>query len=69
MPKIIELPLGKIVWYKDLIVGVKGATLDEKYNKCEVYRIGENPFDYELIPYNYEMKEELEKTLAKMEAE
>lgn len=69
MPRIKDLPLGKIVWYKDLIVGVKGLTLDEKYNKCNTYAIGGNPYDYELIPYNYEMIEELEKALAEQEAE
>jgi hypothetical protein len=67
--KVKYLLLGKILWYKDLIVGVKGITLDTKYNECDSYRIGENPFDYELTPNTPEMKEELEKALAEQEAE
>lgn len=67
--KAKDLDMGKIVWYKDLILGVKDLTLDKKYYECNVYHIFGNKYDYELIPYNSEMKEDLEKALAEQEAD
>lgn len=54
-----DLGLGRIIWFGSLIVGITGATLDEKYNECEVYRLGGNPLDWELRPNSPEMEEEL----------
>lgn len=46
--KISELSKGSIVWYKDLVVGVKGLTLPSNYENYEATKIGENPYDYEI---------------------
>ena len=67
--KAKDLEIGCIVWYKDLIVGVKDITLDTKYYECEVSKIVGNRYDYELTPNTPEMKEELEKELAEQEDE
>lgn len=50
---IKDLPDGKIVWYKDLIVGIKGWTLEEKYgdifDSASCVQLG-NPYDVEINP-------------------
>ena len=67
--KAKDLEIGSIVWYKDLILGVKDITLDTKYNECEVSKIVGNRYDYELTPNSTEMYDDLEMQLALQEAE
>lgn len=64
-----DLGLGRIIWFGSLIVGITGATLDEKYNECEVSRAGcgGNALDWELHPNSPEMEEELMKQLKEEE--
>lgn len=56
MLKIKELPNGSIVWKKSTILGVKGATLDERYFDYYCIKIPNNDFDYE-IAYSGTLKE------------
>lgn len=67
--KAKDLEIGCIVWYKDLVVGVKDITLDTKYYECEVSKIIGNRWDYELTPNSPEMYDDLEMQLALQEAE
>jgi len=54
--QIKNLPNGVIIWYKDLICGVKGLTLEETYGNAildaTAYHIGNNPYDFELYPFS-----------------
>ena len=65
--RIKDLPNGIIVWYGDLVVGVKGMTLKEKYHEFEVFKVGGNPFDYEL--YEDLLPQDVKETLDKMALE
>lgn len=47
--KINDLPNGIIVWSGNTILGIKGATLNEKYHDYYCYKIMGNYFDYELV--------------------
>ena len=69
MPKVKDLDMGKIVCYKDLVVGIKDLTLDSKYYECDVSHIQGNPYDYEMTPNSPEMYDDLEMQLALQEAE
>ena len=50
--KINDLPNGAIVWYEDLICGIKGDTLEERYGAAildaSAQKIGMNPYDWKL---------------------
>ena len=67
--KAKDLDTGKIVWYKDLVLGIKDLTLEDKYNECEVSKVVGNKYDYELTPNSTEMYEDLEMQLELQEAE
>ena len=45
--KIKDLPNGVIVWRRGAILGIKGATLDNKYYDNFCYKVQGNEFDYE----------------------
>lgn len=47
--KIKDLPTGRIIWKKDNILGITGATLPKKYYKCYCKKIYGNELDYELV--------------------
>jgi len=51
--RIKDLALGSIVWYKELVLGIKGLTLEEIYGNDillgEVTKTpGKNPYDYDI---------------------
>ena len=50
MIKVKDLEDGKILWYKDNILGLKGSTLDSKYDEEYCKALLGNKFDYVLIP-------------------
>ena len=50
MIKVKDLEDGKILWYKDNILGIKGSTLDSKYDEEYCKALLGNKFDYVLIP-------------------
>lgn len=62
-----DLGLGRIIWFGSLIVGITGATLDDKYNECEVFHVGGNALDWELRPNSPEMKKELMQKIEELE--
>ncbi|MBO7615014.1 MAG: hypothetical protein J6T15_04900 [Bacilli bacterium] len=47
--KIRDLPLGCIIWYRNDILGITGATLPGKYYDMNCKKINGNDFDYELV--------------------
>ena len=47
--KISELATGSIVWKGKTVLGIKGATLDERFNKYECNSLEDNDFDYEIV--------------------
>lgn len=47
--KIKELPNGRVIWYKNSILGVTGATLPDKYYERECKKELGNELDYSLI--------------------
>ena len=49
MLKIKEIEIGSIVWKKSTILGIKGATLDERYFNYDCIQVGNSPYDYEII--------------------
>ena len=53
MLHIKDLQDGSIVWHYDTIVGVKGFSIESVFGKlldeAVVYKVGRNPFDYEII--------------------
>lgn len=65
--RIKDLPNGIIVWYGDLVVGIKGMTLNEEYFELEVFKVVGNPFDYEL--YEDLLPQDVKETLDKMSLE
>lgn len=63
--KVKDLPNGSIIWYSELIVGVKGFTLRKEYYDLEVYKINGNIHDYEVDAnkLNPDIKEIFDKRL------
>ena len=47
--KINQLPKGCIIWYKNTILGITGATLPEKYYERECTKSMGNELDYCLV--------------------
>ena len=47
--KINQLPKGCIIWYKNSILGITGATLPEKYYERECTKTIGNELDYCLV--------------------
>lgn len=47
--KINQLPNGCIIWYKNSILGITGATLPEKYYERECIKTTGNELDYCLV--------------------
>ena len=47
--KINELPKGCIIWYKNTILGITGATLPEKYYERFCIKEQGNDLDYSLV--------------------
>lgn len=47
--KINQLPNGCIIWYKNSILGITGATLPEKYYERECIKTEGNELDYCLV--------------------
>jgi hypothetical protein len=47
--KVKDLENGVIVWSKNNILGIKGCTLNKKYDEYECIKVPGNPLDYELI--------------------
>lgn len=43
-----DMPTGAILWFKLVVVGVKGCTLDYSYEYYKCSKIDGNRFDYEL---------------------
>lgn len=50
MIKVKDLENGKILWYKDNILGIKGLTLGSEYDEEYCKALPGNQFDYVLIP-------------------
>ena len=50
MIKVKDLEKGKILWYKDNILGIKGLTLGSEYDEEYCKALSGNQFDYVLIP-------------------
>lgn len=50
MIKVKDLEKGKILWYKDNILGIKGLTLGSEYDEEYRKALSGNQFDYVLIP-------------------
>ena len=48
MIKISELPIGAILWFDSLILGIKGVTLDNTYDEYYATKLKGNRFDYKL---------------------
>lgn len=46
-----DMPTGAILWYKNVVVGVKGVTLLPSYEEYKCCKITGNRFDYELDTY------------------
>ena len=60
--KVKELFDGSILWYEDVIVGVKGMTLPKMFYECECYKVGNNSVDFETCSkLNEEQKSYIEK--------
>ena len=61
--KAKEIPNGGILWFKDFVVGVKGATLQSIYDEAEVKINEGNPIDYDLLEQDFseEQIEDLER--------
>ena len=51
--KVKDLPDGAIVWFKDVVIGVKGLTLSDVFNECTCFKVGGNRFDYELFEQDF----------------
>ena len=49
MIKVKELEKGKILWYKDNILGIKGLTLGSEYDEEYCKALSGNQFDYVLV--------------------
>ena len=53
MFSVKDLKDGSIIWHGNTIVGVKGFTIESVFGKlldnALVFKIGGNPFDYEII--------------------
>jgi len=47
--KISELPVGMIIWYKSIILGITGATLPKKYYERYCIKVNGNDLDYDLV--------------------
>ena len=47
--KIHELATGSIVWKGRTVLGIKGATLDERFNDYDCTSLEDNDFDYEIV--------------------
>lgn len=62
MIKVKDLEDGKILWYKDNILGIKGSTLGNEYDEEYCKALLGNKFDYVLIP-----KEETSNEISKSE--
>lgn len=74
--RINDLPNGIIVWYGDLIVGVKGLTLENVMKKEIEYATvtpvkGTNVLDFELNTWSISdrLKAELDQKLARLREE
>ena len=49
MIKVKDLEKGKILWYKDNILGIKGSTLGNEYDEEYCKALSGNQFDYVLV--------------------
>ena len=47
--KISDLPAGRIVWYKNNILGITKSALPEKYYDNYCTKVYGNDFDFELM--------------------
>ena len=47
--KISELAIGSIVWKGKTVLGIKGVTLDERFNNYDCTSPEGNDFDYEIV--------------------
>lgn len=54
---IKDLPSGKIIWYKDDILGITGSTIPDKYLNNYCYKCSGNDLDYCMIDQTTSDKE------------
>ena len=66
---IKKLKEGSVLWYKDLILGTVGMTLEEKYYNCNAAKVIGNYYDYEIVADSLsdELYDELEEILNESE--